>query len=68
MAADTPPTSAASDLPTTADDERRARGIPRTRDTPCAVDGCDVTSPLYRVNPKGDLGIFMCPEHARKVG
>lgn len=50
------------------DDERRARGIPRTRETPCAVDGCGVTEELYRVNPKGDAGIFMCRRHARLVG
>lgn len=53
---------------TSVDDERRAAGIPRHRDTPCAVDGCTVTSPLYRVNPKGEAGIFMCAEHAREVG
>lgn len=23
--------------------------------------------PLYRVNPKGQTGIFMCREHAEKV-
>ena len=56
-----------SGLRTTVDDERRAAGIPRTRETPCAVDGCDVVSPLVRANPKGDLGIYMCPEHARVV-
>ena len=50
------------------DDERRARGIPRTSDTPCAVDGCRVTGELYRVNPKGVAGIFMCRKHARIVG
>lgn len=53
---------------TSVDDERRSRGIPRNRDTPCAVDGCTITSPLLRVNPKGELGIFMCPEHAEEVG
>ena len=53
---------------TAVDDERRALRVPRNRDTPCAVDGCPVTSPLLRVNPKGELGIFMCPEHAREVG
>jgi len=63
-----PGSTPAYGLSTTVDDERRAKGIPRTRETPCAVDGCDVTSPLERVNPKGELGIFMCPEHARIVG
>lgn len=57
-----------TDLTTTADDERRRLGIPRTSDTPCAVDGCCITSPLERVNPKGQAGIFMCPEHARRIG
>lgn len=56
------------EITTKVDDERRARGIPRTRETPCAADGCDVTGELYRVNPKGQPGIFMCRRHARIVG
>lgn len=55
-------------LPTTVDDERRRRGIPRTRFTPCAVDGCTVTTLLYRVNPRGEAGIYMCPTHAKEAG
>lgn len=56
------------ELTTNLDDERRDAGIPRTRETPCAVDGCRVTSALYRVNPKGEAGIFMCARHAAMVG
>jgi hypothetical protein len=55
-------------IETTVDDERRARGIPRTRETPCAVDDCNVVDYLVRVNPKGEPGIFMCARHARIVG
>jgi hypothetical protein len=57
-----------AELTTRVDDERRARGIPRTSETPCAVDGCRVTRHLLRVNPKGEPGIFMCERHARIVG
>jgi hypothetical protein len=35
-------------------------------DTPCAESGCEITpqdAPLFRVNPKGESGIFMCREH-----
>jgi hypothetical protein len=35
--------------------------------TPCAQDGCDRSPatghPLFRVNPKGEAGIFMCADH-----
>ena len=60
------------ELTTHTDDERRAAGVARNGLTPCAVDGCD-RSPatgdaLHRVNPKGELGIFMCTTHARAVG
>jgi hypothetical protein len=55
-------------ITTDVDDERRARGIPRTQVTPCAVDGCGKTDALFRVNPKGERGIFMCLQHARAVG
>jgi hypothetical protein len=39
----------------------------RTAHTPCDEPGCG-RSPvngdvLYRVNPKGEKGIFMCEEH-----
>jgi len=51
-----------------ADAERRRLGIPRTRETTCAVDGCTVTDVLYRVSPKGEPGIFVCSDHARRVG
>lgn len=57
-----------AELSTKIDDERRRRGVPRTQATPCAVDGCTVVSPLERVNPKGEPGIFMCRRHARMVG
>lgn len=55
-------------ITTTVDDARRAAGIPRTRETPCAVDGCSVTDLLLRVNPKGEPGIFMCRHHTAIVG
>jgi hypothetical protein len=40
----------------------------RTAYTPCDWPGCD-RSPvdgwaLFRVNPKGQTGVFMCSEHA----
>lgn len=57
-----------ADLTTHVDDERRLLGIPRTSETPCAVDDCAATDALYRVNPKGEPGIFMCAEHARRIG
>lgn len=56
-------------LPTTVDQARRRLGIKRNGYTPCAVDGCDQGSPghpaaLFRVNPKGQEGVFMCEDHA----
>jgi len=36
----------------------------------CQAEGCTRTvldGPVYRVNPKGEKGIFMCPEHAQFV-
>lgn len=39
-------------------------------ETPCAEEGCDRSAAqgyaLYRVNPKGEKGIFKCSEHAGK--
>lgn len=40
----------------------------RTARTPCDYEDCDRSpingDPLFRVNPKGEIGIFMCREHA----
>lgn len=36
----------------------------------CQYEGCEATvddGPLWRVNPKGERGIFMCGKHARVV-
>lgn len=36
----------------------------------CAQDDCTRTAedgPLWRVNPKGQKGIFMCGEHAQQA-
>jgi hypothetical protein len=56
-------------LPTTVDAERRRLGEPRNGYTPCAVDGCECSvargDGLYRVNPTGEAGIFMCEDHAQ---
>jgi hypothetical protein len=43
----------------------------RNAHTPCDEPGCD-RSPfkgdiLFRVNPKGEKGIFMCNKHSREV-
>ena len=39
--------------------------------TTCAEDSCDRSPatgwPLFRVNPKGERGVFMCKEHAAEV-
>lgn len=39
----------------------------RTEQTPCDEPGCDRSCAngdvLYRVNPKGEPGIFMCKQH-----
>lgn len=39
--------------------------------TPCAFDGCVRTVhegfAFFRVNPKGEKGIFMCLDHAKEV-
>lgn len=49
---------------------------PPTQPTPkrigsdCQRDGCPRTvadGPLWRVNPKGERGIFMCEEHMREA-
>lgn len=57
--------------PDAADAERIAQGIPRTAYTPCAWDGCERSpankDPLFRVNPTGETGIFMCAEHKTAV-
>lgn len=40
----------------------------RRFDTPCAFEGCDRSNAnghaLFRINPKGEPGIFMCKQHA----
>lgn len=39
----------------------------RTAETPCAWPSCEKTvhdGPLLRVNPKGEVGIWMCRPHA----
>lgn len=39
----------------------------KRRGQDCWADGCESTvddGPLYRVNPKGEPGIFMCQAHA----
>jgi uncharacterized Zn finger protein (UPF0148 family) len=39
--------------------------------TPCAYGDCERCpadgTPLFRVNPKGERGIFMCAEHKQIV-
>lgn len=44
----------------------------RTAYTPCDYPGCDLSPAkdgvaLFRVNVKGETGVFMCPRHAREV-
>lgn len=43
----------------------------RTGLDPCDESGCDRTPAdgyvLYRVNPKGQPGVYMCREHAEAV-
>lgn len=42
----------------------------KRRGRDCQSDECTATvedGPLYRVNPKGVPGIFMCEKHAREV-
>lgn len=38
--------------------------------TPCDEKGCTLTpmdGPMFRVNPKGEIGVFMCRAHAEAV-
>jgi len=42
----------------------------RTGHTPCDTEGCDRSParghPLFRANPRGEPGIFLCDQHMRE--